>query len=200
MREFVLRARKGPSSPTFELDDLSRHGHLEIVAHCVINTLFHAQSIRPCTALHVVLDGPADPPKTVRFTSEGLGSLGGFDERAICTVLRQALAAGQGLPMEKEIETLSGVFVAKRSFEGLVRQKCSIGPVYYLQPKGEDIRTLALTVPATCVFTDHLHMPKKTDRFMSRLGALPLSVGPKALFASQCIVLVQNELDRQGLD
>lgn len=200
MREFILRARKGPSSPLFELDNLSRYGHLEIVSHCVVNTLFHAQRIRPCVALHIVLEGPSDPPKIVRFTSAGLGSLGGFDERAICTVLRQALAAGQGLSMEKEIEPLAGVFVAKRSFEGLVRQKCNSGPVYYLQPKGDDIRSLALNVPATFVFTDHLHMPKKTDRFMSRLGALPLSVGPKALFASQCIVLVHNELDRQGVE
>lgn len=200
MREFILRARKGPSSPIFELDRLSEHGHLEIVSHCVVNTLFHAQRIRPHATLHIVLDGPADPPKTVRFTSDGLGSLGGFDERSICTALRQALAAGQGLPMEKEIEALPGVFVAKRSFEGLVRQKCAAGPVYYLQPKGEDIRTLPLNLPATFVFTDHLHMPKKTDRFLARLGALPLSVGPKALFASQCIVLVHNELDRLDMD
>ena len=49
------------------------------------------------------------------------------------------------------------------------------------------------------VFTDHLTMPKKTDRFLSRLGAKPISVGPKMLLATQCIVLVHNELDRQGI-
>jgi tRNA (pseudouridine54-N1)-methyltransferase len=31
---------------------------------------------------------------------------------------------------------------------------------------------------------------------MKRLGATPLSVGPKLLFAAQCIVLIHNELDR----
>ena len=40
---------------------------------------------------------------------------------------------------------------------------------------------------------------KKTDKFLLRLGAEPISVGPKMLFASQCITLVHNELDRLDL-
>ncbi|MYK52327.1 MAG: tRNA (pseudouridine(54)-N(1))-methyltransferase TrmY, partial [Gemmatimonadetes bacterium] len=40
MRNFILRARKGPTTPDFSLDDLSRVGRLEIVAHCLANALF----------------------------------------------------------------------------------------------------------------------------------------------------------------
>ena len=197
-REFILRARKGPSTPDFSLDELSRAGHLEIVAHCVVNALFYSGQIRSATAIHVALDGPSAPPKTVRFESDTLGSLGGFDERSICRAVQQALQAGRRLALGQEVQASEGVFVAKRSFEQLVRARCEAGPVYCLQRSGTDIRSASFSGPSSFVFTDHLSMPKKTDRFIERLGARPLSVGPRKLFASQCIVLVHNELDRQG--
>ena len=198
MREFVLRARKGPSSPGFSLDNLPGAGHLEIVAHCISNALFYAGHIRRGVAVHVVLDGPSAPPKTVRFEADGLGSLAGFDERSICAALARALDSGRRLATGEEVQAAAGIFVAKIGFEPLVRQKSAAGPLYYLQPKGSDIRGYALEVPATFVFSDHLGMPKKTDRYLERLGAVSLNVGPKVLFASQCIVLVHNELDRLG--
>jgi len=35
-------------------------------------------------------------------------------------------------------------------------------------------------------------------KYLDRLGATPISLGPRTLFASHCIVLVHNELDRRG--
>ena len=199
MRDFILRARKGPSSADLSLDDLAGAGHMEVVAHCIQNALFYSLNIRTGVRVHIVLDGPAAPPKTVRIESDGLGSLGGFDERALCGVLQEALAAGRHLALAEEVEALQGVWVAKRSFESLVRQVSAAGAFYALQKRGTDIRDVEFPADAAFVFSDHLGMPKKADRFLARLGAEPLSVGPKMLFASQCIALVHNELDRRGL-
>jgi tRNA (pseudouridine54-N1)-methyltransferase len=199
MREFILRARRGPSTPDFSLDDLPRAGHLEIVAHCLANALFTSNQLRRGVVVEVVLEGPSAPPKTVRFESDSLGSLEGFDERSLCRALQRALQAGRRLATGEEAQVVGGVWVGKNSFERLVRQRCQSGPVYYLQRKGEDLRQVAFRLPSTFAFTDHLAMPKGTDRLLARLGARPLSVGPKSLFASQCIVLVHNELDRLGL-
>lgn len=199
MRDFILRARKGPSTPDFSLDDLGRAGHMEIVAHCITNALFYSLNIRSGVRVHIVFDGPAAPPKTVRLESDGLGSLGGFDERAIATVVQVALKAGLRLGLEEEVQAMEGVFVAKRSFESLVRQFSASGPLYALQRRGADIRSIEFAADAAFAFSDHLSMHKKLDRFLVRLGAQPLSVGPKMLFASQCIALVHNELDRHGL-
>ena len=198
-REFILRARKGPTSPAFSLDDLARAGHFEIVAHCVANALFSSGQIRPAIAVHIVLEGAPDPPRTIRLESYTLCSLGGFDERSIGQLVQQALQVGRPLKLGEELRVDSGVFIAKRSFEQLVREKSVVAPLYYLQPRGRDIRSLEFSLPAVFAFTDHLSMPKKTDKYLARLGARPLSVGPKRLFASQCIVLVHNELDRQRL-
>ena len=197
MRNFILRARKGPTSPNFSLDDLSRAGRLEIVAHCLANALFYSKNIRTNTMIHLVFDGPSDPPKTVRFESDHLGYLGGFDERTLARVVQKALAAGVGLPLGEERQVDAGLFVVKKGFEHVV--KTQEGPLFVLERKGSDIRSVTFEKDATFVFADHLTMPKKTDKYLRRLGAVPICVGPKMLFASPCIVLVHNELDRQGL-
>ena len=75
MREFILRARKGPTTPDFSLDELGGDRHLEVVAHCIVNALFCARRIRPQTVVQLVMDGPAAPPKCVRLESDRLGSL-----------------------------------------------------------------------------------------------------------------------------
>jgi tRNA (pseudouridine54-N1)-methyltransferase len=200
MREFILRARKGPTTPEFPLAAENRPGFLEVVSHCVVNTLFTAGKIRPDTVMQIVLDGPSAPPKTVRLESDNLCSLGGYDEVSILGVIQRALREGRSLALEAEIQVDDGLFVAKRSFEKLVRDRAASGTLYYLQPSGTDVRDEPFNLPASFVFTDHLSMPKKSDKFLERLGARPLSVGPKSLFASQCVVLVHNELDRRGFD
>lgn len=199
MREFILRARKGPTTPNFSLDNLSEAGRLEVVAHCMANALFYAKHIRPQTIIHIVFDGPSDPPKTIRLESDHLPYFGGFDEQSLAKLIQRALQAGQGLPLHEERQVDEGLFVAKKAFETLIKEKAHTGHLYYLQKKGEDIRTLTFPPNPTFVFTDHLAMPKKTDKYLQRLGAHPISVGPQMLFASHCIILAHNELDRQHI-
>ncbi|MFT6909916.1 MAG: tRNA (pseudouridine54-N1)-methyltransferase [Oleiphilaceae bacterium] len=38
-------------------------------------------------------------------------------------------------------------------------------------------------------------MPKKSFNSLKRLGTQHINLGPKMLFASQCVVLIHNELD-----
>ena len=160
----------------------------------------HTASQMPCSvAIHIVLDGPADPPKAIRLESEALGSLGGFDERSLCRVIQEALRAGRGISLGEERQTSCGAFVAKKGFETLVRERAAQSAAYVLSPSGTDIREITFPSDSTFVFTDHLSMPKKTAKYLRRLGIQPVCVGPRALFASQCVVLVHNELDRQGL-
>jgi len=170
---------------------------LEIVAQCIANALFYSQQIRPDVLIHVVLDGPADPPKTIRFDSQTLGSLDGFDERSICKAIMDALAAGNKLALGDEVQADDGIFVAKKGFERLLQEKAGTSNLFCLDKKGVDIRDIDFPSDTTFVFTDHLTMPKKTGNYLLRLGAQPISVGPKTLFASQCIVLAHNELDRK---
>jgi tRNA (pseudouridine54-N1)-methyltransferase len=61
--------------------------------------------------------------------------------------------------------------------------------------KGAPLRGKTLAGNACFILTDHLPMPKNSLKGLERLGAAKLSLGPKMLFASQCILLIHNELD-----
>ncbi len=200
MREFILWARRGRSTPVPSVVDLSRLGRITNIAQCIVNTLFFSNRIRPRTVMHIVLDGPAAPPKIVRIESNTFGSLRGFDDRSICSMIQNALDAGRRLALNEEVQADAGVYVAKRSFESLIREKSVAVSLFCLHRGGEDIRSVSFSSSAAFVFTDHLTMPKRTARFLvHRLRARRISVGPKILFASQCIAIVHNELDRQGI-
>ena len=196
MAEFILRSRKGRSTAD-SADSLAATGHLEILAPCVVNALFYSGNIRPNTIVHVVFEGPSAAPKTVRFESDQLCSLEGHSEGAIGEVMHRALYCGRALNLGEEISVDSGLFVAKTSFERLVKEKCVASPCYYLHKRGMDIRSTDLDPASVFVFSDHMSMPKKSEKHLARLGAAALSLGPRTLFASQCIALVQNELDRR---
>ena len=170
---------------------------MEIVAHCIANALYYSQQIRPDVMIHIVLDGPGDPPKTIRFESQTLGSLDGFDERSICKAILEALGAGHKLALGEEIQAYEGIYIAKKGFERLLQEKAGSSNLFCLDKKGTDIRDVDFPLDTTFVFTDHLTMPRKTGKYLLRLGAQPISVGPKTLFASHCIVLAHNELDRR---
>ena len=86
--------------------------------------------------------------------------------------------------------------VAKRGFERLLQTRAPQS-LFYLDRKGADIRCVDFGEDPSFIFTDFLSMPKKSDRYLRRLGATPVSLGPRLLFASHCIVLVHNEPDRR---
>ena len=197
MAEFILRSRKGRSTADCSLDELAAKGHFEILAACIVNALFYSGNIRPLTAMHIVFEGPSAPPKTVRFESDRLCSLDGHTERSIGAVLQRALKAGHRLGLGEELAVDEGLFVAKASFERLVKEKCQKGSCFYLNRRGSDIRSTPLDPAAAFVFSDHMSMPRKSEKHLERLGASALSLGPRTLFASQCIAVVQNELDRR---
>lgn len=195
-RNFVVRARRGPTGANFSVDALAQANHLEAAVQAVLAALFYANTHRNDTTIHVVLEGAPDPPRTLRFGGDDLGSLVGLDERSIAEAIREALRVGVNIGSEEERTTTQGVAVMRRSFDAVIKEACALGGFYYLDRRGRDIREVIPQAPAVFVLSDHLAMPRKSEQYMKRLGATALSVGPKLLFAAQCIVLIHNELDR----
>ena len=77
-----------------------------------------------------------------------------------------------------------------------LQEHCAI---YLLDKKGKDIRSIEFEEEEKSVFvlSDHLPMPKNSIKVLERRGLTKISLGRKMLFASQCVVLVHNELDRK---
>ena len=111
-------------------------------------------------------------------------------------IINQALKQSTNLKLSEEINLKNGIKISKKSFEALVKEKSNTSQRIYLNHKGQDIRNFEFQENITFVFGDYIGMPKKTEKLLDRLDASKMSLGPKMLFASHCIVIVHNELDR----
>ncbi|MBI4145481.1 tRNA (pseudouridine(54)-N(1))-methyltransferase TrmY [Candidatus Woesearchaeota archaeon] len=193
MRTFILRARKSVTKP-FDIDDLSSAGNMQVVASCIGNALWVSNNVRSDTVVHVVLEGPPTPPLTVTFYGAAIKDLP-FDERGIAFFVNKAIKKSIKMGDSKEVSP--GVMVSRKSFEEVVKAHTETSAVFYLHPKGKDVRSVEFTEDVTFVFGDYIGMPEKSESFLDKLGAERVTLGPVVLFASQCVTIVQNELDRR---
>ncbi len=197
MRSFVIRARKGTIKADNVNAQIGTAQHFEIIAHTLANAFYFSKGMRPDVTVYVVLDSTPDFPRTLVFSSnEGL-SFPGFHEQAFLDVITRALARGIDVAKGciKPIEP--GIKIAGFGFDTLMKDLQAHQPVYLLDKKGADIRSLTFTDTGVFVLSDHLPMPKNSIKGLERRGLTKMSLGRKMLFASQCVVLVHNELDRQ---
>ncbi len=197
MRTFVLRARAAPTDSAKLLAGVGGEAHSEILAHVLMNAIFVAQSHREDVVVYLVLESTSDYSRTVRFEPQTMHELGGFDERALLGKVAKALDASRGMGKEETRPVESGVTVQTISFERLVQQLSADHQLFVLDRKGAPIGEQAFGANPCFLLTDHIPMPKKTFGSLERLGATKLSLGPRMLFASQCVVLIHHALDQR---
>jgi len=196
-RVFVLRARSAPTDSQGLLDAVGKEAHTEILAHTLMNAIFVAQSHRPDVVVHLVLESTKDYSRTVSFDSNGMHDIGGFHERALLGKVARALDASTGMGKEESRPVEPGIGVRTISFEKLVQELAADHPLFVMDRKGSPIRAKAFAGNPCFLLTDHLPMPKKSFNSLERLGAEKIALGSKMLFASQCVVLIHNELDNR---
>ncbi|ELM6648992.1 TPA: tRNA (pseudouridine(54)-N(1))-methyltransferase TrmY [Vibrio vulnificus] len=197
MRTFVLRARAAPTNSRALLEGVGNEAHTEILAHTLMNTMFVAQSHRQDVVVHLVLESTKDFSRTITIHSNEVSNVGGFHEANLLNIVVRALDASTGMGKEELRNVEPGVTVRTISFERLVQQLAEDHQLYMLEKKGEFVRDIKFAANPCFLLTDHIPMPKKTFNSLKRLGTQNISLGPKMLFASQCITLIQNELDLQ---
>jgi len=197
MRTFVIRARKGTVRADKIFSQIGSGSHFEIIAHTLANAFYFSNGMRSDVEVYVVLDSTPDFPKTLKFSSNNGLSFPGFHEHAILEVVSSALARGNKVA-KNDIQTIEpGIEICGFGFETLMKGLQEHNPVYLLDKKGKDIRAINFEQQGVFVLSDHLPMPKNSIKGLERQGLTKISLGRKILFASQCVVLVHNELDRQ---
>ena len=195
MRTFVLRARAAPTDSRKLLASVGQDAHPEILAHTLMNAIFVAQAHRPDVTVHLVLESTRDFSRTIRFEANAMHDIGGFDERALLGKIARALDASTGMGKEQTRPVESGVTVRTVAFERLVQELAGDHQLFVMDRKGTPIREQAFNGNPCFLLTDHIPMPKKTFNSLERLGAKKITLGPKMLFASQCVVLIHHALD-----
>ncbi|TAH41440.1 MAG: tRNA (pseudouridine(54)-N(1))-methyltransferase TrmY [Gammaproteobacteria bacterium] len=195
MRAFVLRARAAPTESAALLAGVGQDVHSEILAHTLMNALFVAQSHRSDVVVYLVLEATRDYSRTIRFDSNELRDIGGFHEQALLARIAHALDVSIGMGKEESRVVESGISVRTISFEKLVQELAVDHALYMMDRKGVSIREQVFSGKPCFLLTDHLPMPKKSFNSLERLGAEKISLGPRMLFASQCVTLIHHELD-----
>jgi len=198
MRTFIIRARKGTTRWERVRSQIGAREHFEVVAHSVINAFFVSNGFREDVEVYIVLDSSEDFPRTIKLSGgEGL-SIAGFYEEAVLLLVEKALKDSHGLQKDETLTLAPGLQISGFGFERLVANLLETRPVYLLDRKGEDIRTTELESNPVFVLSDHLAMPKNSIKGLKRRGLKAVSLCKKMLFASQCVVLLNYELDRAG--
>lgn len=199
MRMFIIRARKGTTRWEQVRSKVGGKAHFEVIAHFVINAFFVSNSFRDDVEVYIVLDSAEDFPRTIRLSShEGL-SIAGFHEDAVLELIEKALKNSQSL-QKNETQTIApGLQISGFGFEKLVGNLLETHTIYLLDPKGDDITEIELDSNPVFVLSDHLALPKNTIKSFKRRGIKTISLGKKMLFASQCVVILNYEMDRSDI-
>jgi len=195
MRTFIIRARKGTTRWEKIRSNIGANDHFEVVAHTVINAFFYSNGFRTDAEVYVVLDSSDEFPRTIKLSGgEGL-SMTGFHEDAVLELIENALRNSQGLQKDETRVIAPGLQISGFGFEKLVGSLIETRTVYLLDRKGDDIRSINLAADPVFILSDHLPMPKNSVKSLTRRGLKTISLGKRMLFASQCVVLINHELD-----
>lgn len=195
MRAFVMRARSASTDSKQLLSAVGQEAHSEILAHTLMNAIFVAQSHRDDVIIHLVLESTRDFSRVITFDSSELRHIGGFHEQALLEKIARGLDISRGMTKEESRAVEPGIRVRTISFEKLVQELAQHWQLFVMDKKGASIREQELPENPCFILTDHIPMPRKSFGSLERLGAQKISLGPKMLFASQCVVLIHNELD-----
>lgn len=196
MRTFIIRARKGTTRWDKVRSHVGTKEHFEVIAHSIMNAFFISNGFRNDVIVYLVLDSSDDFPRTIRLSSgEGL-SITGFHEIAIIDLIENALKNSVGLIKNETHSLAPGLQILGFGFEKLIAFLSTTHAVYLLDPKGDDIRTVLFEQNPVFILSDHLTMPKNNVKALKRQGVNTIALGKKMLFASQCIVLLNDAIDR----
>ena len=196
MRTFIIRARKGSTRWERLRANIGANDHFEVVAHTVINAFFTSNDFRDDVEVYIILDSSEDFPRTIKLSSkEGL-SMSGFHEEAVVELVEQALKNSTGLQKDETKMIAPGLQISGFGFEKCVKQLLETRSVYLLDRKGADIQSTQFDENPVFVLSDHLPMPKNSIKGLQRHGLKTMSLGKKMLFASQCVVIINYELDK----
>lgn len=191
MRTFVVIGHEAHTAPDFSLDDLpGTSGRIDILARCAAAALLVSHGIRKDVEAHLVLNGPPQPPRTIRMVGGELRHLNP-DERTTASLFLRALR----IPGIMESMSTPGVYVSGLGLSQLVARLK--GDSILLKEDGEDIRGRSLPRNPVFFLSDHMDFTEEEEKLIMSGDPIVASLGPRSLQANHCISIANNELDRR---
>src|SRR3989344_1424128 len=131
MREFIYFSSKARTSGNFG-DDLMKAGRIDIVINVTISSLFLSHKLRDDVHLHLIFNGPPNPPMHLEFVSNSEMPISKKDVAGL--IKRMLYKCREGF----RNEVFPGCFVEKKSFGKLCEEFLDSGKkVYILDSRGK---------------------------------------------------------------
>ena len=198
MREFIYYLRTAPTSGSYIKEDLQKSGRIDIAIHSLIASFFLSNKTREDVKLHLLFAGPPNTPRHLEIKPVLDGKTGidkiYFVKSNIASLIKKMLYKFRE---GERREVFPGFWIEEKTFLRLVRELSdSEKSLYVLDPKGEDIRKVKIESDPVFILGDHHGLPPKELKRLKKI-CTPITIGPATYFASQTIVIVNNELDRR---
>ena len=191
MREFIYYSSKARTSGNFT--DLMKAGRMDIVLNVIISSLFLSHKMRDDVHLHLIFNGPPNPPMHLELVSKDIEK-DRISKKDMAGLIKRMLYKCS----EKERrEVFPGCWIEKKSLTGLTKELVGGGKrVLVLDGKGEQIRKIKDEEFRDCVFVigDQDGLPRKEMKKFDKV-----SVGKETYFASQVFTILHNEMDIRNL-
>ncbi|GAB6135159.1 tRNA (pseudouridine(54)-N(1))-methyltransferase TrmY [Thermococcus prieurii] len=200
MRTFIIKANKARTSPDFKLSDLpGTSGRIDVLCRFLNSAFLLSHGFRKNVRVWLLLYGPPNPPKAIRFDGPRLKVRLNPDERSTAKLIMKALKAGEGLKEPgKEVEVYPGLYVSNRTFEDVIRLTLKNSTLYYLHEEGRPIERVSFRGNVAFVLGDHEGLSREDEAFLEGI-AEKVSVGKKSYLASHVVAYVNIFLDSIAL-
>lgn len=199
MREFIVVGHKARTDSNFNLNDLpGTGGRMDILCRCVNSSLFLSHDLRRDVVIYLVLLGEPERSKIVKFEGERVRYLNP-DERSSGSLIKKALEKSAGSYWK---QSTLGVWIRTGGLEDILRELMDGAEnkkLFYLSEDGIDIREIdkkSLLDDVVFILGDHLGITPEEESVIKDAGSKKINIGPVSLHADHCIILVNNELDR----
>lgn len=198
-RSFVLVGGRADASGDFRLDDLpSTSGRLDVLARALRAALLVSHGVRQDVVVYLVLRGGPRAPRVLRVEGAAAKYLRP-DERSMAVLVQKALVAAEDAAAGFAL-LRHGVAVAKGDLD-VALDDARAEVLFVLEEGGADVRDEGRLAGSSLAFVlgDPTGFDEATRAHLARLGATPLSVGPRSLHAEDVVTILANELDRRDL-
>ncbi|WP_297073013.1 tRNA (pseudouridine(54)-N(1))-methyltransferase TrmY [Thermococcus sp.] len=196
MRTFIIKANRARTKPDFKLSDLpGTSGRIDVLCRFLNSAFLLSHGFRKNVRVWLLLYGPPNPPKAIRFEGPELKVRLNPDERSTAKLIMKALKVGESLREPgKELEVYPGLYVSNRTFEDVVRLTLKNSALYYLHEEGKPIERVPFRKNVAFVLGDHEGLGREDEAFLEGI-AEKVSVGKRSYLASHVVAYVNIFLD-----
>ena len=196
MRTFIIKANEAHTKADFRLSDLpGTSGRIDVLCRFLNSAFLLSHGFRKNVRVWLLLYGPPEPPKAIRFEGSRLKVRINPDERSTAKLIMKALKAGEDLKGPgREVEVYPGLYVSNRTFEDVIRLTLKNSALYYLHEDGKPITAVSFPGNVAFVLGDHKGLSREDEAFLEGI-AERVSVGRKSYLASHVVAYVNIHLD-----